>query len=135
MKSSRYCLLIFRPDIERIDVLCVGVVVLDGDGAWHISAPETNEKLQTFCAAPQHLTRMCVGLVEVLRNCVTLEQARARLVSLRSALALHEFEGMFSYITESDFNRQIQAILNESVLPATFPANDDPVCRGQIRFA
>lgn len=117
MNTAAYSLLTLRPDPERIDVLCVGAVVLDAQGNWHISAPGPSTKLLALGAEPATLTRMGANLSAVLQDCTTLAIARSRLASLRSALALHEFEGFFSYQAETQFASQVQAILAESVLP------------------
>ena len=45
MNSATYSLLTLRPNPERIDVLCVGAVVLDANGDWHVSAPGPRAKL------------------------------------------------------------------------------------------
>lgn len=118
MNTATYSLLTLRPDPERIDLLCVGAVVLDASGCWHVSAPGPRAKLLAFAADPDTLTRMAVNLETVLRDCTSLANARARLATLRSALALHAFEGLFSYASETDFSAQMEAILRESVVPA-----------------
>lgn len=126
MNTAGYSLLTLRPDPERIDVLCVGAVVLDAQGSWHISAPGPSTKLLALGAEPATLARMGANLSTVLQDCTTLASARTRLASLRSALALHEFEGLFSYQTEAQFASQVQAILAESVLPGVVrPAAQD----------
>lgn len=117
MNTASYSLLTLRPDPERIDMLCVGAVVLDANGAWHVSAPGPRAKLLAFSAEPDTLTRMAVNLEAVLRDCTSLASARVKLANLRSALALHEFQGLFSYASEADFGTQVQAVLNESVVP------------------
>lgn len=124
MKNASYSLLTLRPDAERIDLLCVGAVVLDADNHWHVSAPGPKAKLATFGAAPDLLTRMAVNLEHVLAECTTLRAARSLLGGMRSALALHDFEGFFSYSTQASFDHQLQAILAESVAPATKAAAD-----------
>lgn len=126
MHTAAYSLLTLRPDPERIDVLCVGAVVLDAQGNWHISAPGPSAKLLALGAEPSNLARMCANLSSVLQDCTTLAGARVRLTNLRSALALHEFEGLFSYQTDTQFANQVQAILDESVQPgAVRPAVPD----------
>jgi hypothetical protein len=117
MNTAAYSLLTLRPDPERIDMLCVGAVVLDANGSWHVSAPGPRSKLLAFAAEPDTLTRMAVNLEAVLRDCTSLASARAKLTTLRSALALHVFEGLFSYASEADFGSQVQAILKDSVVP------------------
>lgn len=118
MNSAGYSLLTLRPDPERIDLLCVGAVVLDAAGDWHVSAPGPKSKLLAFGADPETLVRMGVNLETVLHNCASLASARSKLAGMRSAMALHEFEGLFSYADAAEFSEQIQAILSESVAPA-----------------
>ena len=125
MKTARYGLLTLRPDQERIDVICVGAVVLDADGAWHVSAPGPESKLAVFGAAPATLARMSANLHTVLQSCNALTTARATLGSLRSALSLHEFEGVFSYQNAADFTIHLESVLNESVFPSILSASVD----------
>ena len=117
MNHAAYSLLTLRPDPERIDVLYVGAVALDAAGTWHVSAPGTPEKLRALGAAPEALGRLSANLHSALADCASLNGARCLLVQLRSALALHEFEGAFSYASETDFAVQMRAILSESVIP------------------
>jgi hypothetical protein len=119
MNVANYSLLTLRPDPERIDMLCVGVVVRDTDGKWHVSAPSSATKLNAFGTAPQSLSAMSSNLLHVLHDCIDLTSVRQRMQILRSALALHDFEGEFSYLDATDFARQVVAILDESVLPKT----------------
>ena len=120
MNVANYSLLTLRPDPERIDMLCVGVVVRDTDGKWHVSAPSSATKLQVFGAAPQVLSAMSSNLMHLLHDCIDLSDVRRRMQVLRSALALHDFEGEFSYLDAADFARQVGAILDESVLPKIY---------------
>ena len=117
MNVANYSLLTLRPDPERIDMLCVGVVVRDTNAKWHVSAPSSVIKLQAFGTAPQALSAMSSNLLHVLQDCVDLSSVRQRMHVLRSALALHDFEGEFSYLDDADFGRQVAEILAESVLP------------------
>lgn len=119
MNHAAYSLLTLRPNAERVDVLCVGAVALDASGAWHVSAPGTPEKLRALGADPRALDRLSVNLHGALADCTSLADARRLLAQLRSALALHEFEGAFSYDNEAGFAAQMRAILGESVIPAT----------------
>jgi hypothetical protein len=117
MNAATYSLLTLHPDSERIDVLCVGAVVRDADGIWHVSAPGPTEKLQLFGTSAQMLSTMSTNLLQALQDCADLSSARQQLKNLRSALALHSFEGVFGYQSQADFSQQVAAILDESVLP------------------
>lgn len=133
MSSATYSLLTLRPDPERIDMLCVGVVILDATGNWHVSAPGPKEKLLALGADSHSLARMSVNLVSVLNQCFTLADARTKLAGMRSALAIHGFEGLFSYDSDAEFSNQLQAILSESVLPAARPKVSEKVALRVIR--
>jgi hypothetical protein len=117
MNTATYSLLTLRPNPDRIDVLCVGAVVLDTNGDWHVSAPGPESKLSVFGAAPDILSRMSTNLKLILINCSSLEQARKKLQGMRSSLALHDFEGVFSYSDSAEFSLHLREILNESVIP------------------
>jgi len=116
--NAAYSLLTLYPDAERVDVLCVGVVVLDAAGLWHVAVLPTADKLRAVAAsAPDRLQLLAGNLRQYLAECDTLAAARALLARPGSALMLHEFEGVFSYTSESAFATQVQAIMAESVLP------------------
>jgi hypothetical protein len=133
MKTAHYCLLTLRPDPERIDLLCVGAVAQDADGIWHVNAPGPESKLAIFGASHTMLGRMAANLVETLRNCTNLTAARLQLGLMRSALALHDFEGIFSYLDESDFARNMREILSESVLLSAPIPPQKPITHRVVR--
>lgn len=96
----------------------MGAIVLDAQGTWHVSAPGHKAKLDAFGASAPALARMAANLQSVLAECTSLAGARAMLGTMRSALAIHGFEGVFSYDTPAEFSRQVGAILAESVAVA-----------------
>lgn len=114
---ARYSLLTMRPDPERIDVLCIGALVLTPDGAWQVLTPG-KEKLESIghIGASRRLMAMAVNLRELLADCEKLADARAMLERMQSTLRLHEFEGVFSFDSIVDFQRQVDAISQESII-------------------
>lgn len=114
---AHYSLLTMRPDPERIDTLCVGALVISDDGAWNVLTPGI-EKLNVLGhgSAARRLMAMSVNLKALLEDCLTLTEARSMLAYLRSTLALHDFEGMFSFSSNEEFSRQIHAITIESII-------------------
>ena len=126
--TARYSLLTMRPDPERVDVLCVGALVLTPGNAWHVLTPG-RDKLEAlgYTTAARRLMAMAVNLKQLLDECDSLQDARAMLATLRSALELHAFEGVFAFDTEGDFQRHIDAITRESIsaLPQA-DADDKP---------
>lgn len=130
MNAAHYSLLTLRPDPERLDVLCVGVVILDAENQWHVSAPGPKEKLSIFGASADTLGRIAVNLERVLSECATLSSARSTLASMRSTLEIHSFEGLFSYSSQDEFRKNVLDILQESVIPtakAAIQAKERPV--------
>lgn len=124
MNTATYSLLTLYPDAERVDLLCVGVVALDAAGVWHVAVLPTADKLRSVAAsAPDRLQLLARNLHQYLAECDSLATARALLARPGSAVALHDFEGVFSYSTDAGFAAQMQAIMAESVLP---PAVDEP---------
>lgn len=125
---ARYSLLTMRPDAERIDVLCIGALVLTPDNAWHIFTPG-RDKLEAigYMTAARRLMAMAVNLKKLLDQCDSLQDVRAMLATMRSTLELHTFEGVFSFDSEGDFQRHVDAITRESI--STLPqaqADDKP---------
>jgi hypothetical protein len=118
MNTATYSLLTLYPDADRVDVLCVGVVALDAQGLWHVAVLPTADKLRAVATSAQdRLQILARNLHQYLAECDTLAAARSLLVRPGSALALHDFEGVFSYSDAAAFNAQMQAIMAESVLP------------------
>lgn len=114
---AQYSLLTMRPDPERIDTLCIGALVISENGAWYVLTPGIDKlNLLGYGNAARRLMAMSVNLKELLADCATLSAARSMLISLRSTLSLHEFEGVFSFSSEMEFSRQIHAIELESVI-------------------
>jgi hypothetical protein len=118
VKIAKYSLLTLHPSSERIDCLCVGAAVL-ADSAWHIVTLTTPEKIYAVDAGYpiSRLTTTAANLSRLLSDCITLSDARAWLSSNRSTIALHDFEGVFTYDTDAQLKDQIQAIMLESVIP------------------
>lgn len=114
---AHYSLLTMRPDPERIDTLCVGALVISDDGAWNVLTPGI-EKLDALGhgGAARRLMAMSVNLKSLLEECLSLTEARSMLTYLRSTLALHDFEGTFSFSSNEEFSRHIHAIALESII-------------------
>lgn len=125
--TAHYSLLTMRPDAERVDVLCVGALVLMPNNAWHVFTPG-RDKLEAigYTAAAQRLTAMAANLKQMLDECDSLQDARAMLATLRSTLELHTFEGVFSFGNEPDFQRHIEAITRESISALPRATADKP---------
>lgn len=113
---ARYSLITMQPDPERMDVLCVGALILLPDGSWQVLVPG-KEKLEAlgYMAAARRLMAISVNLRELLKTCATITDARVLLASMRSSLGVHDFEGVFTYGTEADFKRHVDAITLESI--------------------
>lgn len=125
MKSADYSLLMMWPDAERVDVLCVGAVVRDAEGLWHVLTLPTADKLAAVAPAdPERLPRLARNLRQYLAECDSLAAAREQLARARSTLALHEFEGFFAYDSQAQFGAQLRAIMQESVLPPAVQSGD-----------
>lgn len=119
MNRATYSLLTLRPDPERIDVLCVGVVALTDAGDWHVSVLPDESKLQVVARTqPGKLSTLGVNLRTLLSGVPSLAQARQRFSRPGSPLGIHEFEGSFAFTDAQDFARQVSAVMEESVNPA-----------------
>ena len=141
MKIATYSLITMHPVLDRVDVLCVGLAIYS-DGAWKIVTLPDASKLQAVDArfGIGRLTEIGKTLQTLFSTCECLQQARQVLVENRSAVKLHEFEGVFGYETESDFSSQVKAIMAESVMPAwaidltsRVPATRRPRIRARLR--
>lgn len=117
--NATYCLLTLQPDFERLDIICVGALVLDGGGAWHVAIPPAViAKLNMISGSePDRLDVLATNLRAVVSECRDMSVARSLLARIGSTVSLHGFEGTFHYETAEDFDRHLRAIISESVLP------------------
>lgn len=122
MKTAHYSLITMRPNPERLDTLCVGVAIL-AESEWIIRVLPTSEKLLAVDRAYPitKLQNTAEGLRRFFSNCKNLYDARQMLFSNKSAVSVHEFEGVFVYETDEQFAVQVNAIMCESVLPIAAP--------------
>lgn len=120
MKTATYSLLTMRPDPERVDTLCIGLAMLT-DGEWHMHTLPTPDKLRSVDVAfpLQRLEAIAINLKLMFAECTTLADARAFLRRHGSTVAVHDFEGRFAYDTPGMLRAQVEAIMRESVMPAT----------------
>lgn len=118
MKKAAYSLITMQPSTDRLDVLCVGVAITS-NGHWTIYTLPDARKFQSLDGGFKLnvLTRTAASLEMLFAGCPNLAAARNLLAHNRSSVALHEFEGVFGYETEEDYQRQVSAIMTESVLP------------------
>lgn len=127
MKTARYSLITMRPNPERLDTLCVGVAII-AESEWIIRVLPTSEKLLAVDRAYPitKLQNTAEGLRRFFLSCKNLNDARQMLFSNKSAVSVHEFEGVFVYETDEQFAVQVNAIMCESVLPITVPIAASP---------
>lgn len=118
MKSATYSLLTLRPDPERIDNLCVGVVVRTVDD-WKVLTLPSAEKLRAIDSTYSfdRLAALGASVARLVAGCADLLEARSLLRVNNSSLALHEFEGRFAFHSDAEFSSQLQAVMHESVVP------------------
>lgn len=127
---ARYSLLSMRPDAERIDVLCVGALVLGPNKQWRVFIPG-KEKLEAlgYIAASRRLMAMGTNLLSSLESCESMSDARVMLAQMRSTLSVHEFEGLFTFDSDGDFSRHVSAITLESVAMPPSPLEEETTPR------
>jgi hypothetical protein len=94
-------------------------VAIRAEDAWKIVTLPDAAKLHAVDAriGVGRLIEMAGTLQRLFVNCEDLRQARQMLAANRSAVSLHEFEGVFGYQSASDFSSQVNAIMSESVMP------------------
>ena len=122
MRTARYSLITMRPDIERIDVLCIGAAVLS-NGEWTILTLTAPAKLRALNAnfPMARLVAIAVNLESAFGECVSLQEARVVLSATGSSVQMHAFEGEFSFESDDEFASQIRLMMAESVEPISAP--------------
>ena len=118
MKKASYSLINMQLSMDRLDVLCVGTAVIS-NGQWVIYTLPDTKKFQSIDSGFKLnvLASAAASLEKLFAECPDLDAARNLLARNRSSVRLHEFEGVFGYETEEDFQRQVLAVMVESVLP------------------
>ena len=131
MNTAFYSLLTLRPDAERVDVLCVGAVVLDTEGHWHVATLPSADKIAAVTGGSSNgrLENLNRNLTQLLSECQSLADARGLLGRMGSLVALHEFEGTFAYDTAAELTRHVDAIMRESVMPPSSQQRQPSVAR------
>jgi hypothetical protein len=129
IKNALYSLITMHPSIERLDVLCVGVAIIDAHQQWTIHILQDTKKFTSINREFKldNLTQMRSSLGMLFDNCPNLQSARKLLTLNRSTIRLHDFEGVFCYENQSSFEDQVAAIMQESVLPV--PIKNQPTNR------
>ncbi|WP_294767580.1 hypothetical protein [uncultured Rhodoferax sp.] len=119
MNTASYSLITMQPSLERLDVLCVGAAIIS-NGQWTICTLPDIKKIQSVDGGFKQsvLINTAASLEKLFSECADLVQARNLLANNRSAVRLHEFEGVFAYESDDEFQVQLSAIMAESVLPA-----------------
>lgn len=126
--TARYSLLAMRPDPERIDLLCVGALVLAQDGSWSVLVPgATKLEALGYVDASRRLMAMAANLRQLLDAVGSLSDARLLLANMRSALSVDTFEGVFSFDSLPDFQAHLTAITSESISMPEAQELDRPV--------
>lgn len=119
MNVARYSLLTMRPDVERVDILCIGLALIR-DARWSFFILPTVDKLRAVDIAfpPERLARLGANIASILEDCSDLPDARARLRQFGGNLALHDFEGEIAFENDAQLDQHVRSIMAESVLPA-----------------
>jgi hypothetical protein len=128
MSTAQYSLLTLRPDPERVDVICVGAVVLADGGKWHaVVPPAVQSKLAIVGVPPSDTVKVLPVQVQgLVARCSSLEDAQAFLGRVGGSLQLHPFIGVFAYASDAEFQTQLQAIAKESVIAPALPGPSKP---------
>lgn len=118
MKTAIYSLITMKPSLERLDVLCIGVAVIS-ETEWTICTLQDAKKFQSLDSTFKlsAVTNLVPFLKSLFVDFSTMKEARDCLASNRSSICLHDFEGVFGYTTNDDFQKQIFGIMAESVSP------------------
>lgn len=118
MKTAIYSLITMKPSLERLDVLCIGVAVIS-ETEWTICTLQDAKKFQSLDSTFKlsAVTNLVPFLKSLFADFSTMKEARDCLASNRSSICLHDFEGVFGYTTNDDFQNQISGIMAESVRP------------------
>ena len=117
MKLAKYSLITLRPLLDRIDTVCIGLVVFHGENQREISLLGSLEKIRAFDPSytTASLSVVSQNLKVFLSDCDSLHAAREMLKRINGSVQIHDFEGSFSYNDEDKFRWQLNQIISESV--------------------
>lgn len=131
MTVAHYSLLLITPTIDRLDTVVVGAVFQSPSG-WDVRVASNTQKMRAIDPSfPEARLVQTYELTRHLaRNRRSLQELQVAFSSARLGVLLDGFIGSFSYASEEEYQRQVSAVLAESVNPPTFArANAAPVTR------
>ena len=135
MSIAKYSLLTLRPVASRIDTLCVGVAILREGDEWTISTLKSVEKISAvdLSFGSLALSKISKNLESFFSEHTSLDEVRNFLKFSNSNVQVHDFEGGFSFNGEDDFQRQVNEIMLESVLPIKSNIKSLPILNTRAR--
>lgn len=131
MNVARYSLLLINPTVDRLDTIVAGVVVHRELG-WDVRVASSNQKMKAINPTfhDGRLIQTAELTQQLAKRCTNLKELRALFQGARLGLLVDGFVGSFTYFTDQDYQREVSAVLAESVNPPTLAtANAAPISR------
>lgn len=120
MNVANYSLLLINPMVERLDSVVVGAVFRRSTG-WDVRVASDTRKMKAVNPSfPESRLIQTHNLIsEYASTADDVETLRQYFVGAKFGILLDEFIGSFSFESEDDYQRQVNAVLAESVNPPT----------------
>lgn len=131
MTIARYSLLLMNPTVERLDTVVAGAVFHSARG-WDVRVTDNVQKMRAIDPSFSsdrliHTPALALSLADCARD---IRELASQFDGARLGVSMDRFVGSFTFVDEAEYQRQVSAVLAESVNPPTLAkANAAPVTR------
>lgn len=131
MNVAHYSLLLMNPTIDRLDTVVAGAVFLRA-GGWDVRLAANAQKMKAIDPSfPEgRLTQTSALTYQLARHVTSLRDLQSSFEGAKLGVLIDPFVGSFTYSDEQDYQREVSAVLEESVNPPSLAlANAAPISR------
>jgi hypothetical protein len=131
MNVAQYSLLLINPTVDRLDSVVIGAVFLRA-GVWDVRVASSAAKMKAIDPTfpDSRLIETSRLTFELASHVRSLRELQESYTSARLGVLVDSFVGSFTFADEDEYQRQVSAVLAESVNPPSFgSANAAPITR------
>lgn len=131
MNVAQYSLLLINPTIDRLDTVVAGVVI-NRAGGWDVRVAAGAHKMKAIDPSfpDGRLIQTSELTYQLARHASNLLELQNSFAGARFGVLVDSFIGTFTFNTEEEYQREVRAVMAESVNPPTLAtANAAPIAR------
>jgi hypothetical protein len=131
MNVAHYSLILINPTVDRLDTVVAGVVVHRSSG-WDVRVSASAQKMKAIDPSfpDSRLAQTSALAYELARDATSLGGLQSSFEGARLGVLIDGFVGSFAYSTEDEYQREVGAVIAESVNPPSLAvANAAPITR------